>query len=1151
MKCYFLLIVMAVLPLVANAYDAEIDGIYYNFSGIEATVTYKKARDTNPRYTSDYSGAVVIPASVIYDNLIYTVTSISDNAFYGCKNLTSLNIPKSVTSIGSNVIWGCHNLSSIVVASGNPKYDSRDNCNAIIETSSNTLIAGNKSTIIPNSVTRIGERAFYNCTSLTSITIPSSVTSIDSYAFSSCSGLTSITIPNSVTSIGNSAFSYCSGLTSVTIPNGVTSIGDYAFSWCSGLTSITIPNSVTSIGELAFNDCTRLTSISIPNSVTSISIGAFSGCSGLTSIIIPNSVTNIAHNAFSGCSKLTSIVVASGNPKYDSRDNCNAIIETSSNTLIAGCKSTVIPNSVTGIGYYAFFGCSDLTSITIPSSVTSIDYNAFDGCSDLTAVHITDIAAWCNISFRSDASNPLFYAKHLYLNDEEIKDLVIPNGVTSIGAYAFSSCSGLTSITIPSSVIDIGYRAFEGTIWYNNQPDGLIYIGKVAYRYKGEMPSGTHVTIEEGTLSISGAAFYGCSGLTSVNIPNSVTSIGNSAFYECSGLTSVNIPNSVTSIGNSAFYECSGLTSIIFPNSVASIGSGAFYGCSGLTSVNIPNSVTSIGSSTFAYCSNLTSIIIPNSVTSIGSSTFYKCSSLTSINIPDGVTNIGDYAFYECSGLTSIIIPNSVASIGSGAFYGCSGLTSVNIPNSVTSIGNSTFYKCSSLTSINIPDGVTSTGDYAFYDCSGLTSITIPNSITSIGDAAFEFCTSLRSIIIPNSVTSIGKAAFYECTRLTSVTIGTSVVCIGSFALPQTAKIYTSAGKTLLRLWNAGYSGILEKETGRTLSFPQLSFATTASSITTSVSNGYPEFSNAIEAFGTSYAEGESITGLDPNTLYNGFSLTLSLENVLYTLLFNSSVKTQALTLTTQQPKVISAGNVIVAATSNLDDAEGKVGFEWRRYDWPDDIASNVGVAYLYEGSMEGYIRNLYTEKFWRFRPYYESNTGNRYYGDWVAFDPTNTNYFEPTVHTYAQITVQGNSAEVKGYVMRGTDNVASQGFMYWPNNTSFSFRKKAASIPDNVIVVRASGNVMTATLEDLEYETTYCYVAFVTTSEGETFYGETQTFSTSVDPDGIREIKNEELRMKNEGVWYSLDGRKIDKPQKGINIIRYADGTSKKVLIK
>ena len=218
---------------------------------------------------------------------------------------------------------------------------------------------------------------------------------------------------------------------------------------------------------------------------------------------------------------------------------------------------------------------------------------------------------------------------------DKIKTVVIKDGVTSIGKYAFFWCSGLTSITIPNSVTSIGEHAFAN-----------------------------------------------CSGLTSITIPNSVTSIGDGAFSSCSGLTSITIPNSVTSIGNGAFLGCSGLTSITIPNSVKSIGNQTFWLCSGLTSITIPNSVKSIGNETFWLCSGLTSVTIPNSVTSLGKFAFYGCSGLTSITIPNSVTNIEKSAFLGCTGLTSITIPNSVTSIGDYAFDGCSGLTSITFEGS-------------------------------------------------------------------------------------------------------------------------------------------------------------------------------------------------------------------------------------------------------------------------------------------------------------------------------------------------------------------------------------------------------------------------------------------------------------------------------------
>ena len=256
---------------------------------------------------------------------------------------------------------------------------------------------------------------------------------------------------------------------------------------------------------------------------------------------------------------------------------------------------------------------------------------------------------------------------------ESVKYYGTAYSVASIGNYAFSRCSGLTSVTIPNSVTSIGKGAIE-------RCSGL-----------------TSVTIGNSVTSIGNYAFHYCSGLTSVTIPNGVTSIGDDAFSWCKGLTSVTIPNSVTSVGDHAFSDCSGLTSVTIGNSVTSIGNYAFSWCKGLTSVTIPNSVESIGKGAFSYCSGLTSVTIPNSVTSIGGSVFLKCSGLTSVTIPNSVTSIGKYAFSYCSALTSVTIPNSVTSIESYAFEYCSGLTSVTIGSGVESIGERVFAYCPEL----------------------------------------------------------------------------------------------------------------------------------------------------------------------------------------------------------------------------------------------------------------------------------------------------------------------------------------------------------------------------------------------------------------------------------------------------------------------
>ena len=338
--------------------------------------------------------------------------------------------------------------------------------------------------------------------------------------------------------------------------------------------------SVTVIGDYAFMNSFGMTSIEIPNSVTTIGNHAFASCHGLTSIVIPNSVTSIGDAGLSMNTGLTSISVESGNAVYDSRDNCNAIIKTSSNTLITGCKNTIIPNSVTSIGEQAFLSCNGLTSVLIPNSVTSIGSRALAGCTGLTSLSVEsgnavyDSRDNCNAIIKT-SSNTLITG---------CKNTIIPNSVTSIGDYAFEHSRELTSIVIPNSVTSIGIDAFSN-----------------------------------------------CSGLTNIVIPNSVTNIGKGALVGCTGLTSIVIPNSITRISNNVFFCCSGLTNIVIPNSVTSIGIGAFEFCSGLTNIVIPNSVTSIDIGAFYGCSELTCIEFGNSVTNIGEKALSQCGSLTDI----------------------------------------------------------------------------------------------------------------------------------------------------------------------------------------------------------------------------------------------------------------------------------------------------------------------------------------------------------------------------------------------------------------------------------------------------------------------------------------------------------------------------------------
>jgi len=804
-----------------------------------------------------------------------TVTTINPSAFWCCTSLSRIVIPDSVTSLGYMAFYNCTSLTSVVIGDGVTSIgdDAFYECpieQVTLPAFATVHIPKSKLTsVVITSGDTIPNEAFEYCANVKSITLPDSVTAIGDYAFFGCNGLTTFTIPHNVTTIGKYAFAYCTGLTSIELPCVLTTIGDYALKDCSGITNIVIPENVTSIGDFAFYNCPQLASITIEGvsqigesafeknafynnednwhngvlyignhlieakttiveclikeGTTSIASNAFSGCSSLTSLIIPETLTLISENAFSDCTSLARITISDGikNIPINAFINCpieHATIPASALycipqgnlTTVAITSGDAIPNDafkycgslvsvsladgITSIGSSSFYHCGSLTSITIPQSVTSIGNSAFYSCVNLTSITIPQGVT----SIES----------HSFHGCVSLKSITIPQSITSIGGYSFYGCYKLVEVINNSSHISVvkgqssnGYVAYYAFSVFNpgdviessflNDNGYIVYVDGQENILIGYSGAETDLVLPSYITKINNYSFYNCTNITSVVIGDNVTSIDNHAFSGCRALASVTIGNSVTSIGEYAFYNCSGLNGISIPQSVTTIGSGAFYGCSSLTSITIPNGVTHIGELAFCHCSKLANIKIEGEP-QISKNAFDETAYHSNANNwQDNVLYI-DHVLIEAKfTISKCTIKNGTTVIAKNAFDSCSYLTSVTIPNSITTIGDYAFYNCTSLKSIIIPDSVTSIGVSAFSNCVALTSVTLSNNLTLIDSFAFKDCTGLTTIIIPDGVSTIEWWAFEGCSNLTSIIIPQSVTSIGNYAFDGCDKLTT------------------------------------------------------------------------------------------------------------------------------------------------------------------------------------------------------------------------------------------------------------------------------------------------------------------------------------------------------------------------
>ena len=708
---------------------------------------------------------------------------------------------------------------------------------------------------LPKSIISIGDQCFYYCTSLKSVIFSDSLATIGQSAFSGCSVLDSLNLPNSLTNIGHEAFSGCKGLGAVILPDSITWIGKYAFRGCTNLAYIRLPKKLRTIYEYAFADCSSLKKLEIPNGVWTISEGCLLGCINLEELVIPFVGTS---ENFKGPSRKSLFGILFGST---GRDSCTltsqyygeggsyemfyipnklskVVVTGNSNLYYAfyGCRNIkeIVLRDVSHIGSKSFYNCSGLTSLALPESLTTIESGAFMGCSSL-------------------------------------KKMEIPNGVESIGEECLLGCINLEELVVPYVGTEKNPQGPSkntqlGTL-FGTSRNGCIpeKLSKVTVTGNSDLYYAFYncCNIKEINLSntcfIGERAFYGCSGLTNLNLPETLTAIGDRIFDGCSSLTSVTFPESLNSFGDNCFQGWSGLTSLTLPDSLTTIKSYAFSGCSGLTSLTLPESLTTIESFAFMDCTGLTSLTLPKFLTTIEGAAFYGCSSLTSVKLPENLSEIGERAFYGCSSLKKLEIPSGIESIGNSCLDGCKSLEELVIPfigtekapkgpskntllgtlfgtrryegcietqqffkaggnpqtltfyipeklSRVTVTGNSdlyyAFYNCCNIKEINLSN-TCFIGKKTFYGCSGLTNLTLPESLTTIGAGAFSLCSALKSVILPESLTTIGDSAFAGCSALKSIVIPRKVSSIYQYAFSNCTGLKTVKLKTSKFLNNA------------------------------------------------------------------------------------------------------------------------------------------------------------------------------------------------------------------------------------------------------------------------------------------------------------------------------------------------------------
>lgn len=1028
----------------ASAEAFTVNGVVYRITDTGVAVN-NLAKDNN------LNGIVYVPEEVQYGSTTYKVTGID---YFGNKDIREISLPGTIKNIADWTFQNCNNLQTVKLGEG---------------------------------ISYVSDRMFNNCTALKHVSLPNSLQNIGSLAFGACTSLKSLQLPKALESLGNSAFSGCESLSNIELPESLQTIGILCFNGCDNLstikvspanpyfstdgkaifnkdktvlytaipvTSYNIPSTVRELRYYAFSDQKDMTSITLPEGLVSISSYAFSGCSKLEHLVIPSTVDSISNYAFYGCSALQQI-----NIPQSIKSLADGVLSYS------GIKTLDIPSSVNYIGESAFSNCKSLQSIKLPERLTLLNYNLFDGC-------------------------------------ERLSDIQIPSTVTAIEDCAFNGCKALQTITLPASLC-----TFENTSWSDNS----IFSGCSALK---------SILVEAGNkyYESDGTAMYNKAKDTLVCFP--------------AGVTSYVVPQSVKTIARKAFCGCDSLQNIMFEDGVSDlvIEQYAFENCKNINRLVITSGIkeTKYGAFNDAHINKLV-------ITTTHPRSFYEYYLLRDNTIETIYAPASDLSIIK-NLKSSTLIPLDAIYVASDITIGSRSIVFKLVKNEELSGLDElpvNTYPC-----VKIGNKEIEADENGRYVHAGLApdreftyTISAKDSQGENVGSAYSFtketASLFKSFTLNSGQTYVASSNIrlnvdpemeqpdecrfvygYSYTKSCDLKYSDEVQSIKftGFWPSTTVTLNYQELKDGKVTYSKEYN-IMTKDMGLSAEFGKIT--PTSYTMTGSRNKTYHDAEVVDEGWTldrktiTQHGSTLHVTGCEPESYVNaGYAVMVKngSETKLYYYSPNNSKQLPALTLeTVAEAKATSNTVALICATTNIDDEEANTGFEWRRYDAPDLVPSSKANCPVVDGIMTGALRNLSASTYYKFRPFYKAESGKTWYGEWSAFGTADAYvYFDPTVRTYAVVCHDENSATVSGFIIAGSDDIKEQGFEYWKRDDAYATAKHATATTDDNThqTVVATGQRMSAVLQNLEPNTTYIVRAYVTTEHGTT-YGEEQIFST------------------------------------------------------